>query len=447
VDLRRIWARVTKPSKPTHYFWLGRSHRYAVNKQRALSLGAFWACIRFITGNLSQIPWRVYVKKNKKTEELVNNPVGWIIGVRANPELSAFNFRQLMVMRCLILGNAYAEIERDNAGRVIALWPIDNDRVIPDRRETTGELYYRITNTDGEIELNSGDMFHLVGLSDDGIIGMSVIAYAARSIALGISQEEYGYGFFDNSGVPSGVLEHPSKLSDAAMQRLRKQWDENYEGPTKSQATLVLEEGMKYNSIALPPEQAQFLTSRQHSIEEIARWFGVPPQKVQQLLYSNYNSIEALSIEVITDTLMPWAKRLEQEVDYKLLRGNWGGAFSRLDFRGLMRGTHRDRAEYYRMLFGVGALSINEIRDKEDLDPIENGDLHLVPLNMAPLEAVASGQLMQPQKQVQEPEPPEPTQTRINQRLQLLLEHTLNEIEQHEEVDQYLLGQPSDLPN
>lgn len=452
MGLRQILARVFRPSKPQNYFWLGRSRRYHVDASRAMSFAAVFACIRFITGNIAQLPWPVYIKRGDSNIRVDNNSVYWVINVRANPEMSAFAFRQLMLTRALLLGNGFAEIERDTAGRVVALWPIDNDRITLDRYDN-GDLYYRITNANGSIEVAPRDMFHLCGLSDDGIFGVPVIQYAARSIALGIAQEDYGYGFFANSGVPSGVLKHPARLSDPAMERLKKQWEENYSGTSRSQQTLILEEGMEYSNISLPPEQAQFLTARQHSVEEIARWFGVPPQKIQQLLYSNYNSMEQAAIEVVTDTLMPWVKRFEQEVDYKLLSNNWGGLYSRMDLRGLMRGTHKERAEYYRTLFGIGALSINEIRAKEELDPIDGGDLNMVPLNMAPLEMVASGEFFKQVKgpagpQKAEPDPPEPTSA-SRKKLQALFERTMQEIgdDSGDVPTEYILGSGSELPN
>lgn len=457
----RLLARISVPQKPgASWYWFGRYGAPRVTTQTANSLAAVYGCCRFITGNISQLPWRIYQKETKGSRELSEHPAYWVLSVRANPEMSAFNFRTLMLFRALLLGNGYAEIERDTAGRIKWLWPIENDRVTPDRDEA-GNLVYRIQNATvgDETILDAKDMFHLTGMTDDGIVGMAVITYAARSINLGISQEQYGLGFFANSGVPSGVLEHPQKLSPEAAERLRKEFDENYQGPQKSQDTLVLEEGMTYKSIGLPPEQAQFLASRQHSVEEICRWFGVPPQKVQQLLHSNYNSMEHLAIEVVTDTLMPWIRRFEQEADYKLLNNNWGNVYTRMDLRALMRGTHADRAAFYRTMFGIGALSINEIRDKEEMNPIKDGDMHMIPLNMAPLDKVASGELVTTQRPGSNP--PEPTgdsddegedkepnpAQQTNRRLLRLLDKTLDEIEEFEMGKPYILEHRHDRPN
>ena len=444
--VRRLLAlRRTTDDKPGRqaWFWFGRYRHRRVSTDHAMTMAAVWACLRFLTGNIGQLPWGVVKYTDKGRINQRDHPVYWLLSVRANPELSAFNFRQLMLYRALLLGHGFAEIERDAANRPVALWPIDNDRVTLDRRDN-GELFYRITNSEGYVDIESKDMFDLVGMSDDGINGMGVIAYAARSFHLGISQEEYGAAFFDNSGIPSSVLEHPKRLSDGAMTRLKKQWDENYSGPSKSQQTLILEEGLQYKAIGLPPEQAQFLASRSFTLEDVARWFGVPPQKIGHLVHSNYNSVEHLSIEVIVDTLTPWVIRFEQEANYKLLSNSWGGLATKMDLRSLMRGTHQDRAAYYRAMFGIGSLSINEIREKEDLNPITGGDTHMIPLNMAPLDMVVNGELLAPQKQA--PNPPEPTGA-TQQRLLSLLEATLNEMEEFGPARTYVIEPHDDLPN
>jgi HK97 family phage portal protein len=462
--LNKLLARVLRPVDPNGGFrWLARRGPERVTPDTALSVSAFWGCCRFLTGNIAQLPWHVMLpKKSGGAEEQTNHPVQWVLNNRANPEMGAFIWRQTVLLHALIYGNSYSEIVRDGAGRVTQLWPIHHDRVTL-VRDDAGTLFYQVRNAGSNVvTLEAKDIFHLQGMTDDGVCGLPVITYAARSLGLGIAQEEYGSSFFVNSGVPSGVLEHPGKLKTDAIDRLSEQWVGTYAGVRRSQGTMVLEEGMTYKPIGLPPEQAQFLASRQASVEDVARWFGVPPQKIQQLVNSNYDSMEYLAIEVIVDTLMPWVKRFEQEADCKLLNNNWGGLFTRLDVRGLMRGTHKDRAEYYRALFGIGVMSVNDIRAKEDMNPIPKGDVHMLPLNMAPLAMVAEGKLaVNPQPapgkigeetdgpdkvQKQEPNPPEPS--KAQRLIEQLLDATLQEIEDNNGQRVYVIGpKNNELPN
>lgn len=392
--LREIFSRAVNALEPGYrstrlFDW--RPYRNNISPDKALTLSAVWACTKFITGNISQLPWKVYRPTPKKPHNpYPESPVSWVLDRRANPEMSAAVWRELMVKNALLDGNCYSEIQRDNGNRVIALWPIEPWRVDTDRTES-GDLFYKVDqgrNAEPAI-LQPQDMFHVPGLGD-GVVGFGVIEYAARSMGLAINADEYGLGFFGNSGVPSGVLRHPGKLSDPAAKRLRESM-ETFRGSTRSGKTLLLEEGMEWIATSLPPEQSQFLMSRQFSVEDVCRWFGVPPNKIGHMTKSSYNAIEQIAIEVVVDCLMPWIKKFEQEADYKLLGDNRAGLYTKLDVRGLMRGTHADRAAYYRGMFSIGAYSINDILEREDMDPVPDGDLHMVPLNMTPLEIAVKG--------------------------------------------------------
>lgn len=430
-----------------------------VTPEVALSVSTVWACVNFIAGSIAQLPCDVRRKKSngKGSDSQPDNPAYWLLDRRPNPDMSAVTFRQLFIYHVCIYGNFYAEIERDRAGRPINLWPIDPVRVVP-IRDGAGKLTYKCMNVGGEVYIDALDMFHIPGLGYDGVVGFSVVEFAARSIGVSVASEEYGSAFFANSGVPSSVVQHPKHLSAGAQKRLEEHLKQSSSGPYNSQDTLILEEGMEYKVIGLPPEQAQFLATRRFTVEDICRWFNVPPSKVGHFEKISYNSAEQLSLDVISECLMPWIKKFEQESDYKLLTNNWAGLYTKIDLRGLMRTTHADRAKYYRDLNGIGVLSINDILELEDMNPIKHGELHLVPLNMAPLNDVAEGKF-QPgatvatpgKTQTNEPHPntpggeppnkPQPTaedlkriqmSERRDQRLLELLDRTLDEIDERE---------------
>lgn len=387
--LGEIYDRAVSSLKPKS--WSSRSfdwrpYKNNITAEKAHTNSTFNACLNFILGNIYQLPWKVYrpTKKSPHASDS-SHPAYWLLDRRANPEMSASVWRQLMLYHTLIYGNCYSEIQRDTANRPIALWPIEPWRVLVDR-DDSGSLIYVVDNGNNHDKtiLNPMDVYHVPGLGD-GIVGFGIIPFAARSLGIAINADEYGLSFFGNSGVPSGVLKHPGRLSEVASKRLNESMRE-LRGATRANQTMILEEGMEWSTTGLPPEQSQFLATREFSVQDICRWFNVPPSKVGQMIKASYNTIEQIGIEVVTDCLMPWVKKFEQEADYKLLGNNRGDVYSKIDLRGLMRSTHVDRAAYYRSLFSIGAISINEIREWEDLDPVENGELHMVPMNMTPLE-------------------------------------------------------------
>lgn len=382
-----------KPDRSSAFAMFHRKLPVRVTADVALSVSAVWACVNFIAGGIAQLPWRVY-KKDGAGNAVVyeTHAASWLLSTRPNAETSAFNFVFTMLYHVLIYGNFYAEIERDPVtGRPLNLWQLDPGRVTPDRTED-GRLIYRVADLGGPVGLEPMNVFHISGLGFDGIMGYSVIEFAARNFAVAVAAEQYGNSFFGNSGVPSGVLSHPKKLSKPAQDRLEEKMRNTTRGVYGSQETMILEEGMEYKSIGLPPEQAQFLATRKHTVEDVARWFGVPPSKIAHFEKISYNSAEQLSLDVVNECLMPWICRIEQEANFKLLSNNWGGTYTKFDLRAAMRTTHTERALYYRHLFTIGALSINDIREKEDLKKVEFGDVHLVPLNMTLLKYMAEGE-------------------------------------------------------
>lgn len=372
-----------------------------VTPDTALTISAVWGCVNYITGSIGQLPFGVYRPLAGNTRRsggdfIGDHPVTWCLNNRTNPETNAFVFRSVILYHALIYGNGYAEIERDRAGRVKNLWLIEPDRVTVDR-DDDAKLIYRVSNSSGEIILDPKDVFHVPGIGFDGIVGYPVIEYAARSMGLAIATEEYGNSFFGNSGVPSAVLQHPKTLRPKAIDRLKEQLTAVLRGPYKSQDTLILEEGMEYKVIGLPPEQAQFLETRKITVEDVCRWFGVPPSKIGHFDKISYNSAEQLALDVVLDCLMPWIKKFEQEADFKLLNDRFGGLYSKINLRAFMRATHADRAKYFKDMFATGAYSPNDIRELEDMNPIEWGDTYFVPVNnMAPLDKAAKGELMAP---------------------------------------------------
>jgi HK97 family phage portal protein len=170
------------------------------------------------------------------------------------------------------------------------------------------------------------------------------------------------------------------------MDILKEKMRALYKG-TKGDRTMFLDAGMKMQRLTVEPGEAQFVETRQHQVEEMCRWYGVPPHKVQHLLHATFSNIEHQSIEVVVDSILPWVHRLEEEADYKVFGQNRAGFFTKMNVDGLLRGDFQARTNGYRTLWGIGALTINEIRDMEGRNPIgPDGDKRIVPTNMTTLE-------------------------------------------------------------
>jgi HK97 family phage portal protein len=300
--------------------------------------------------------------------------------------MTSFVFRETLMSHLLLWGNAYAQIIRNGHGRPIALYPLLPDRVRVDR-DNNGELVYFYYGDDKEVKLSRDDILHIPGLGFDGLVGYSPIAMAKNAVGMALATEEYGAKFFANGANPGGVLEHPATIKD--IQRVKESWTAAYGGSGNSHRVAVLEEGMKFSTIGIPPEQAQFLQTRKFQINEIARIFRVPPHMVGDLEKSSFSNIEQQSLEFVKYTLDPWVIRWEQALEKALLLpGERQHLFIKFNVNGLLRGDYQSRMQGYATARQNGWMSANDIRELEDLNRIPpelGGDLYLVNGSMSKL--------------------------------------------------------------
>ena len=354
-----------------------------VNEFTAVSLSAVWACVRVISESVAQMPIQVLETKGPGVKRaLSDHPAYLLLNTESNPRQIAFNFREIMVATACLWGNAYAIIEFDKFMNPVALHWVHPRNVSV--LEYQGDLFYWVT---GEaVPRQSWEMLHYAGLGFNGVTGRSVLSVMRENIGLGLSAQAYGRNFYDNGANVAGVLETDAILKDsAAVARLKAQFDGAHGGLGNSHSTVVLENGLKYKRIGMPPEDAQFITTRKIQSEEIARSFRVPPHKIGILERSTNNNIEQQALEFVTDSLVPWLCRIEQENTRKLLKtAEKGRIVIRHNYDGLLRGDAKARAEFYKSLWGIGAMSANDIMDLEDREHVANGDTLYVPLNMVP---------------------------------------------------------------
>lgn len=381
---------VDKAADAGYSFLFGRTTSgKPVNERTAMQTTAVYACVRILAEAVASLPLHVYEYQDDGGKKLVHDhPLYYLLHDEPNPEMTSFVFRETLMSHLLIWGNAYAQIIRDGAGRVLGLYPLLPDKMEV-QRDDKGNIYYVYSrNSDenptfkeyGNIRLKAEDVLHIPGLGFDGLIGYSPIAMAKNAVGMTLACEEYGASFFANGANPGGVLEHPGVLKDPS--KVRESWNSVYRGVNNAHKIAVLEEGMKYQQIGIPPEEAQFLETRKFQINEIARLYRIPPHMVGDLDKSSFSNIEQQSLEFVKYTLDPWVIRWEQSLQRSLLLpGEKGKYFIKLNVDGLLRGDYQSRMNGYAVGRQNGWFSANDIREMENMNPIpdeEGGNLYLI---------------------------------------------------------------------
>jgi len=355
-----------------------------VDPDTALKLSAVWACVRIISESIATLPLMVYERGRGGSKQVADqHPIYDLLHDQPNRTQTALEWRQQMTAHALLRGNAYSRLIPGPRGFADQIVPLHPDLVTPPDVPTDPYRYRAPGGRDEQIP--SGEMFHLRGLTLAGSRGVSVVEYARESMGIGMAAEQYAGRVFSQDGRPRGTLEHPGKLSKEAQAFLKESWQEAYSGLGNAHKVAVLQEGMKFSAISVSPDDAQMLASREFSVEDICRWFGVPPHMVGSTakVTSWGSGIEQLSIGYVTYTLLPWLRRWEQTIRRDLIIDK-RRFFAEHTVSGLLRGDQKTRFEAYAIGRQNGWLSANDIRRLENMNPIPDGDVYLQPLNMAP---------------------------------------------------------------
>jgi len=355
-----------------------------VTEETAMRNTAVYAAVRIIAETVASLPLNVYREEDGIKEKAKDNYLYRLLHNKPNDIMTSFTWREVMLAHLLLWGNHYSQLELDRSGQITNIWPLmPGDTQV---KKYNKQLFYVYNPPDKEQTIyNSDEILHVPGLGFNGFAGKSVISMSREAIGLGLSAEEFGARFFSQGAQPGGIVEYPSTLSDPAFQRYKKEVQNKYQGLGNAHKIMVLEEGMKYHQTGIPPDDAQFLETRKFQIEEIARIFRVPPHMLADLDRATFSNIEQQSIDFVVNTIRPWLVRIEQALNDKLIGDRNNKNYIKFVVEGQLRGDAESRAEFYNKMFNIGAMSINEIREKEDLNPKENGDQSFVPLNMIPL--------------------------------------------------------------
>jgi HK97 family phage portal protein len=387
-SIQNIFSGTPKKEQRSINYSLPFGPSQEVSAETALTFSAVWAAMRLLSESISTLPVGVFRRENNGDNIEVTSDLSFLVKYQPNTYQNKITFYERIIMDMLSDGNSYVQIVRNRNGGVIELLPLNYGDV--ETYTLDNKLYYSDEKS-GETHDSDNIMHFKMITGPDGITGLSPIEQCKNAIGWGMDVQAYSSTFFKNGGKLSGVLESDRALSEQAVDRLRSSFNKNYGTLSGSNQTAVLEEGLKYKSISVTPDQAQFLASRQFSVEEVARIFGIPPHLLRDLSKSSFNNIEMQSQEFVSYSLMPFLTKIELEMSLKLFRrNNVGREYIKFNVNGLLRGNVKDRADYYKTAITNGWMSVNEVRQKEDLNRIEDGDNNYLQMNMTTINKIGS---------------------------------------------------------
>jgi len=390
-----------------------------ITPDTAVTISAVWACLRYLSQTVGVLPWHVMRQGKTGAEISTSHLVDYLIWKRPNKEWSSFQFRETLTHWALRWGNGYAEIERDQADRPFALWPIHPDRTQccrateastadNGRAIESGDLFYEVSNGTGKVIIAAQDMFHIRGFGE-GPVGVNVIHYASQSLGWARAIQLFGASFFGNGMNVAGVVINKKPLKPDGLKRQKAEFEQLYKGPNNANKTAFLDNDADWKALGTDPSKSQLIEASYLLVEEVCRWFGVPPHKVMHLLRATFSNIEHQAIEVVVDSVTPWVKRFEDEADFKLFGAqNRLGFYTKMNMRALLRGDSQARAAFYKDMIGVGAYSPNRVLELEDENTIgADGDIHVMQSQNVTLKQIREGTANNPTPAA--PAPSDPT--------------------------------------
>ncbi|QNP21074.1 phage portal protein [Providencia rettgeri] len=359
-----------------------------VTADKAMQLSTVWACVRLLSESISTLPIKIYQSRSDGSRTLAKeHPVYRLLCKQPNIEMTPSRFMLMVVASLCLRGNSF--IEKKYIGpKLVALDPLLPQNMVVKRSEASGMLEYKYTDpfTKKERIIPIKNMMHIRGFGMDGICGMIPIQTGRNVIGSALSVEESAAKIFENGLQSSGFISSELPLNDEQRERIRS-YLLSFVGSKNAGKMMVLEGGMKYNNVTMNPEAAQMLESRAFSIEEICRWFRVPPFMVGHMdkQSSWASSVEGMNMQFLTNTLRPLLVNIEQEISRCLLSGD-DDYYAEFSVEGLLRADSAGRAAYYTTSLQNGWMSRNDVRRLENLPPIDGGDIYTVQLNLTPID-------------------------------------------------------------
>jgi HK97 family phage portal protein len=371
-----------------------------VTAETSLTYSAIYSAVTLLVSTCCSLPLKKYRKRDNGDIEEKHDLYTYLLNFRPNPEMDSRTYNEVMEANLLLRGNAYAEKEFNDLDEVIALWPIPAQYMYPVRMDD-GSIWYAYIGPTGIRKLIPGKkILHVKDFSLDGFQGLSRVSQARLGIELGLSQEALAVNLMVNDGRPSGVIETPNELDDDTLEEFKEEWRNTGSGITEKGKTIILEKGMIFKPISLSPKDTEFVLSRNFQVQEIARWFRVPPHMLYDLTRSTYSNIEKQSQDFATYSLLPILDRfifaymfdfyIEKDI-IKVMRNRLFkmDVMLEYDLSSLLRADVKTRHEVYNLGSSIGMYSINDNLRAERKDTIgKDGDIRTIQNNRIPLSQV-----------------------------------------------------------
>ena len=345
---------------------------------QSLALSAVYRCVEVITNGVASLPVKLYRTDEKGFKYEMHNNLSFILSKKPTGKINAFTFYKLIVKDILLQGNAYALILRNGKGEIIGLQYIQAGLVSPiDRGD---RIEYQVTGIKGFVRQE--DILHFMNYTDNGVYGISVLTHARRTLGIADYGENASENFYKSGGCTTGFLKFDGPSSGKQREEILSAWNQATGGVRNQPNGIpVLPANVNYTQLSVNPADAQLLESREFSIVEICRFFGVSPTKCFDLTHASYNNSEMAELAFLNDTLRPLLTKIEMEMETKLFKPEEGYDI-KFDVSELLRTDKKSQAEYFTKMFNLGVLSPNDIRKELDMDEIEGGDIHCAQINL-----------------------------------------------------------------
>lgn len=349
-----------------------------ISPANAMQITTVFACIRVLAESIGMLPLSLRKTNGNKTEKVTNTPLAKLLRDGPNDFMTPQEFKELIVVHLCLRGNFYA-YKNKVAGRIAELLPLNPASTEP-KIDENYEVSYEVSFPDGtKRTLSESEVFHVRLFTLDGVKGLSPIQWARHALGLARATERHGSKLFQNGAQPIGGFKTEKSISPEVYADLKEQLqDFTGEGAYRN---LILQGGIEWFQTTMTNEDSQFLETRKFQKSEICAIFRVPPHMIADLEKATFSNIENQGLDFVRSSLMPLITRIEQRINKSLISDS--ATFSKFNANALMRGDMAARAMYYTQMTQNGAISPNEIREFEDMDPREGGDIYLTPLNMA----------------------------------------------------------------
>lgn len=374
--------------------WANGGPPGTVNERSAMSIPTVFACVNAIASDLATLPIKVYRRDSDVSRsEVHGSMIRYLLNVEPNRDMTAATFRRTIQAHRQLWGFGLAEIEYDNAGRPMGLWPLLPEKVTR-RIDAGGRFVFDYAASSGAtVTLQEDEVLHFPNLSHDGRVGLSTVQIMRESLGIAKAQQSFAQKFYQNGVKVSGVFKHPKALGDKAYTRLQSEL-KKHSDPDSAAGTMILEEDMDFQQLSMPLGDAEFVDTLGFSVLEICRMFRVPPHKVMDLSRATFSNIESQQIGYVTDTLRPYMVMDEQEINRKLLSGSRSGElYCEYSAEALLRGDVKARYDAYTAALSAGWINRDQVAARENMNPLPDGQgkVYTVNANTYNLQAVKDG--------------------------------------------------------